>query len=156
MTSIEQTRDRSCAGYTLLEMLVVVAIMALVASIAVPLVKGKPSDNVRLRAAVSAFTGAIRATRANAILRDSQALLIVDVDQRLLSSPTLPPRSFAPEIVVQLQVAEPERLSSSRGGIRFYPDGTSTGGDVRLSLHGRETRICVNWLTGEPRIGSEC
>jgi general secretion pathway protein H len=156
MTRIEQTDDRSSAGYTLLEMLAVVAIMALVASIAVPLVNGKPSDNLRLQAAVYAFTGAIRATRANAILRDTQAVLIVDVDQRTLSSPALPPRSFAPEIAAQLEVAAPERLSPSRGGIRFYPDGTSTGGDVRLSLHDREARICVNWLTGEPRVGSGC
>ena len=156
MIGIGRTGGRDCAGFTLLELLVVVALMALAASIALPLLSGKPTDNLRLRAAVYDLTGAIRATRAAAILRDTQAVLIVDVDHHTLTSPALPQRSFAAEIGAQLQVAAPERLSPSRGGIRFYPDGTSTGGDVRLSLHGRESRICVNWLTGEPRVGSQC
>ena len=156
MIRIAQTGGRYCAGFTLLELLVVVALMALATGIALPLLSGRPTDNLRLRAAVYDLTGAIRATRAAAVLRDTQAVLIVDVDHHTFISSALAPRSFSPEIAAQLQVAAPERLSSSRGGIRFYPDGTSTGGDVRLSLHGRESRICVNWLTGEPRVGSQC
>jgi general secretion pathway protein H len=147
---------RYCAGFTLIELLVVVALMALATGIALPLLNGKLTDYLRLRAAVYDLTGAIRVTRAAAILHDTQAVLIVDVDHHTFTSPALPPRSFAAEIAAQLQVAGPERLSPSRGGIRFYPDGTSTGGDVRLSLNGRESRICVNWLTGEPRVGSQC
>jgi general secretion pathway protein H len=156
MTGIEQNGGRYCAGFTLLELLVVVALMALATGIALPLLNGKPTENLRLRAAVYDLTGAIRATRAAAILHNTQAVLIVDVDDHTFTSPVPPARSFAPEIAAQLQVAAPERLSPSRGGIRFYPDGTSTGGDVRLSLHGRESRVCVNWLTGEPRVDSQC
>jgi general secretion pathway protein H len=156
MTRAKHTNCATAAGYTLLELLVVVAIMALVASIAVPFISGSASDTLQLNAAVHVLTGAIRATRANAILRDTQAVLIIDADKRTFSSPAIPARAFGSDIDAHLQVAEPERLSPSRGGIRFYPDGTSTGGDVRLSLHGHEARICVNWLTGEPRLGSDC
>lgn len=156
MIGIGRPGDRYCAGFTLLELLVVVALMALATGIALPLLNGKPTENFRLRASVYDLTSAIRATRAAAILHGNQAVLIVDVDDHTFTSPALPARSFAPEIAAQLQVAAPERLSPSRGGIRFYPDGTSTGGDVRLSLHGRESRVCVNWLTGEPRVDSQC
>jgi general secretion pathway protein H len=156
MIRFGQPGGRYCAGFTLIELLVVVALLALATGIALPLLNGKPTDYLRLRAAVYDLTGAIRVTRAAAILHDTQAVLIVDVDHHTFTSPALPPRSFAAEIAAQLQVAGPERLSPSRGGIRFYPDGTSTGGDVRLSLNGRESRICVNWLTGEPRVGSQC
>jgi general secretion pathway protein H len=155
MTNSRKTRH-PCAGYTLLELLVVIAIIGLASAIALPLLTGKPSDSVRLHTAADAFAGAVRATRASAIQHDAQAVLIVDLDRHTLTSPALAPRNFAPEIGAELRVAEPERVSPSRGGIRFYPDGTSTGGDLHLSLHGRETRICVNWLTGEPRVGSNC
>lgn len=145
-----------CAGFTLLELLAVIAIISLASAIAIPFLHGSSSDSVRLRAAADAFTGAVRATRASAIEHDSQAVLMVDLDRHTLTSPALRPHNFAPEIGAELTVAEPERVSRSRGGIRFYPDGTSTGGDLHFSLHGRDTRICVNWLTGAPRIGSDC
>jgi general secretion pathway protein H len=155
MTGSRHTRHSSCAGYTLLELLVVIAIIGLASAIAIPLLNGRPSDTVRLRAAADAFSGAVRGTRASAIQHDGQTVLMIDLDRHTLTSPALA-RNFAPEIGGELRVAEPERVSPSRGGIRFYPDGTSTGGDLHLSLHGRETRICVSWLTGEPRVGSDC
>jgi general secretion pathway protein H len=155
MTNYQKNRH-PCAGYTLLELLVVIAIIGLASAIAVPLLNDRSSDNVRLRAAADAFAGAVRATRASAIQHDSQAVLMVDLDRHTLISPALAPRNFPAEIGAELRVAEPERVSPSRGGIRFYPDGTSTGGDLHLSLNGREIRLCVNWLTSEPRIGSDC
>ena len=51
-----------------------------------------------------------------------------------------------------MTIAEPERMRDV-GGIRFYPDGQSSGGDIVLSLDGRSSRIIVNWLTGEARLG---
>jgi general secretion pathway protein H len=145
-----------CAGFTVLEMLVVITIIGLASAIAIPLLNGRSSDNVRLRVAADAFTDAVRATRASAIEHDSQAVLMVDLDRHTLTSPALAPHRFAPEISAELTVAAPERVSRSQGGIRFYPDGTSTGGNLHLSLDGREIRICVNWLTGAPRIRSDC
>ncbi len=43
-------------------------------------------------------------------------------------------------------------LAPGRGGIRFYPDGSSTGGRVTLSLEGLQMRVDVEWLTGRVRI----
>ncbi|HZP79822.1 MAG TPA: GspH/FimT family pseudopilin [Pseudolabrys sp.] len=154
--SFAKGTDDSAAGYTLLELLAVMAIMALVATIAIPFLRGGTSDSLRLREAIHDVAGALRVTRANAILRDTQSVLVVDVDAHTLSSPALPARHFGHDILARVKVAEPERLSPSRAGIRFYPDGSSTGGEVRLSLRGHESQICVNWLTGEPRIGADC
>jgi general secretion pathway protein H len=68
----------------------------------------------------------------------------------------IPQGSFAADIVAQLKIAEPERQTPSRGGFRFFADGSSTGGDVLLRLGSREARICVNWLTGEAQDGRAC
>jgi general secretion pathway protein H len=154
MTPI-QSADCATAGYTLLELLVVVAIMAVVATIAFPPV-GRGSDRLRLDAAVHGISDVIRSTRAAAILRDQEAVVVIDADAHSLSSSLVPARGFASDISITAEVADPERLSPTRGGIRFYPDGTSTGANIRLSLHQREARICVNWLTGEPRLAAIC
>jgi general secretion pathway protein H len=54
-------------------------------------------------------------------------------------------------MTVALTVAETERVANI-GGIRFFPDGQSSGGEIALTLEGRSARIAVNWLTGEPQL----
>jgi general secretion pathway protein H len=148
--------DRSLiAGFTLLEMLVVITIMALVATIAVPLL-GHPSNTLLLETTARDLAGALRLTRAAAIAQNIDVALDIDVDRHTFQSPVIPLRSFAPGIVATLKVAEPERVSSSHGSFRFFPDGSSTGGDVVLHLRDMEARICVNWLTGEARRTKDC
>ena len=39
------------------------------------------------------------------------------------------------------------------GGVRFYPDGSSTGGRVLISRGGHGYQVGVTWLTGRIAIG---
>jgi general secretion pathway protein H len=145
----------SVAGFTLIEMLVVMTIMALVATLAVPML-AQPSNALRLETTARAIAGALRLTRAAAIGQNADIALDIDVDQHTFKSAAVAAQSFAPGIVAELKVAEPERTTRSHGAFRFFPDGSSTGGDVVLRLGDREVRICVNWLTGEARRRKDC
>jgi general secretion pathway protein H len=148
--------DKVVAGFTLVEMLVVVTILALIASMALPFFARAHSDRLRLQSATDTFLAALRLTRAKAILGNTEAVLAIDVDGHTFESPAIPARAFESDILAALKVAEPERPTQSRGGFRFFPDGSSTGGDLSLRLHGLETKICVYWLTGEARQGATC
>jgi general secretion pathway protein H len=143
------------AGFTLIEMLVVMMILAVVATIGVPLLSNG-SDGLRLQAASSELATALRITRSAAIARNLESALLIDVDRRLFRSPVISERSFARDIDAKLTFASGIQSARSEGGFQFFPDGSSTGGDVTLSLHGKETRICVHWLTGEVRERSTC
>ena len=44
---------------------------------------------------------------------------------------------------------------NGRGGIDFFPDGTSTGGRITLALEGRNRRIDIEWLTGRIRVAED-
>jgi general secretion pathway protein H len=153
-------RSRRCryqweAGFTLVEMLVVVTIIALIASVALPML-GRPSEKLRLRAIADGLIAALRLTREAAIVRNVETVLTIDVDRRTLQSVVVPLRRFAPEVVAKLQFAAPEQAGQSTGAFRFFPDGSSTGGTLTLSLHEQREIICVQWLTGEARQPPNC
>jgi general secretion pathway protein H len=155
MTDCQRRAGASRSGFTLLEMLVVLTILALIATVALPNLM-HPSDRRRLDAAAQGLLGAIRLTRATAITRNAEMALEIDVDRRTYYSPAVRARSFGPDMVVRLTVAGPKQSTASRGGFRFFPDGSSTGGDVELLLGGKEARLCVDWLTGAVRQGGAC
>src|SRR5882672_11278980 len=103
------------AGFTLIEMLVVVTILALVTAIFVPLFSNNP-DGLRLRTASNELTAALRVTRAAAILRNSEVTLAIDVDRRIFQSAVVSPRPFARDINAKLTFASGVSSAQSEGG----------------------------------------
>jgi general secretion pathway protein H len=155
MTLLGSAPIPRAAGFTLVEMLVVITILGLIAAISLPALT-TPSDSVRLRAVTSEIIAALRMTRAAAITAHRDMALVLDLDARTLQSPAVPQKRLPPELTAEMVIAEPERISPSRGAFRFFSDGSSTGGDIRLHLAGREARICISWLTGQTREGDQC
>jgi general secretion pathway protein H len=151
MIKIEKhSRSDKAAGFTLLEMLVVLAILGLTAAMAVPLLS-RGSEALRLETASGELAAALRVTRSAAIVRNTQTTLVIDVNRRTFGSPVVAQRSFAPNIDAKLTYASGIRSAPSDGGFQFFPDGSSTGGDVTLSLRGKQVKLCVDWLTGTVR-----
>jgi general secretion pathway protein H len=155
MTGRLGSERSSQAGFTLLEMLVVIVIIALATAIAMPNL-ARPSDGVRLQATARNLINALRLTRAMAIGRNAEIALQIDIDKRTFTSPAIRAQSFGPDMTAELTFAKPEQTARSTAGFRFFPDGSSSGGDVRLRLRNAETAICVNWLTGEAQRGEHC
>jgi general secretion pathway protein H len=143
------------AGFTLLEMLVVLTILALTATLAIPLLSSG-SEGLRLETAASEIATALRFTRSAAIARNTQLVFLIDVDRRTFGSPVVPRHSFASNILAKVTFGAGVRSATSDGGFKFFPDGSSTGGDVTLSLRGSQTKLCVDWLTGTVRTASVC
>jgi general secretion pathway protein H len=142
-------------GFTLVEMLVVLAILALTTTFAVPLLSGG-SEGLRLDMASSELAAALRVTRSAAITRNVQMALMIDVDRRTFGSTVVSERPFAPNIEAKLTFASAMRSAPTDGGFQFFPDGSSTGGDVTLSLRGKQAKLCIDWLTGTVRKGPPC
>ena len=95
-------------------------------------------------------------SKSAAIARNAEIALVIDVDKRTFASTAVRMQSFGPDIAAELTFAEPERTARSTGGFRFFPDGSSSGGDVHFRLRGGEAKVCVNWLTGEAQLGEHC
>jgi general secretion pathway protein H len=143
------------AGFTLIEMLVVLTILALTTTLILPLVSGG-SEGARLQMAAGDLASAFRLTRSAAITRNRDISLMIDVNRRMFSSAVVSQRAFAPDIDAKLTFATGLGAGTADGGFRFFPDGSSTGGDVTLSLRGKQTTLCVDWLTGVVRRDQAC
>jgi general secretion pathway protein H len=85
--------SRKDAGFSLLELLVVLAIVAVMTGLSMPAI-ARRSDNLMLRVAVRELTDSLRLTRSNAIARNSEMVLIIDVEERMFLSPAAPSRAW--------------------------------------------------------------
>jgi general secretion pathway protein H len=94
----------------------------------------------------------LRYTRVRAIVEKSEKLFMVNVDERSYQAPGRKEVSLPEEVDLTLTTARSEMSSENVGGIRFFPDGGSTGGHIEMYVNGREYRINVAWLTGEATL----
>jgi general secretion pathway protein H len=136
------------AGFTMLESLVVLALVAMMAGMASQLLR-PPSGRLKLETSARTLCATLRATRARAIATNSEAAVIVDVYAKTFASPVGKPGVLPADAVVTLDVAHTQHLSPRAGAVTFFPDGGSTGADIILRLPDARASIGVNWLTGE-------
>lgn len=143
-------RLRRRAGFTMLESLVVLALVAMVVGMSGQLLR-PPSGKLRVESATRALCATLRATRSRAIATNSEQSVVIDLDRKSFSSPVGADGALPADALISMDIASTQRLSDRRGAIAFFPDGTSTGGDLTLAVPEARAAIGVNWLTGEAK-----
>ncbi len=139
-------------GFTLLELLVVLSIAAVMIAVVPPLISSA-LPGARLKATAREMAAGLRVARTRALTRRAETSLLFDLDRRRYGLAGQPLRHRIPEgIEVKLLTAESELQGGRRGGIRFFPEGGSTGGRVTLTSGRRALGVDVDWLTGRIRI----
>ncbi len=136
------------AGFTLVEIIVVLVIMALVMGL-VGANLGRSITSAKIKSASQNVMAALRYTRGQAILKRQEQTLEVDLKTRAYTAPGKKPRVLPEGMEVTVVTAETELQGEDLAAIRFYPDGSSTGGKISLEARGRIREITVAWLTGE-------
>jgi general secretion pathway protein H len=141
-------------GFTLVELLVVLAIGGLLLAVAPPLINAA-LPGVELKAAARRTAGALRLAREIAIADGRDAAWVLDIEQhRYRIDGDHRSGSLPDDLELELVAAEEEMQSEQVGAIRFYPDGSSTGGRVILKRGDAGFQVGVNWLTGRILIAA--
>lgn len=132
------TDDRHANGFTLIEVLVVLAITALVTGLAFPALQ-TIAANWRFRAATTTLAARLSGARATAIAGDRA----VDF------------AAAGEAVVVEGRISRFEPGMTTRTdpgtGITFFPDGSSTGGEVALSDRHRSAAFIIDQASGLAR-----
>ncbi len=131
---------RGQRGFTLLEILVALVIGVLLVALVPPLLSGM-SGATELRGAARQLAAGLRSARNEAITRQlAQHRFGVTGDPRAIKLPD--------GLELKLYTAQSELIDAATGNIRFFPDGSSTGGHITVSGPKLAYQVNVDWLTG--------
>lgn len=140
------------AGFTLIEVVCVLAITALLAALVLPAVP-RATSQARLAGYAVEVAALLKGDRNAAIRNHVPVATMLDGDRREV-------RSGASDTVVEIPADVTfaallaQRCSGRRAGstIDFFPGGESCGGAIAVSRNGVGYQIRVNWLTGGVEI----
>ncbi len=139
---------RTQSGFTLIELLVVMLIMGALITLA-PAAFHRIAPGLEMKAAAREVAGVLRQARGQAIRDNRETAVLIDAAKKVYRlGRGARDHALSAALQVSLVTAASEQLDDTRGRIRFFPDGTSTGGRVTLSRDDRKFDITVDWLTG--------
>ena len=140
------------AGFTLIEVVCVLAIVALLAALVLPAIPRATSQE-RLAGYAVEVAALLKGDRNAAIRSHAPVATTLDADRREV-------RSGGSDAVVEIPADVTfaallaQRCSGRPTGstIDFFPGGESCGGTIAISRNGVGYQIRVNWLTGGVEI----
>jgi len=135
-------------GFTLLELIVTLVVLAVAVGLVAPTI-GRGTETLRARAEVAGFSATFRHAREQAITTRQPYTVAVNPPNRLLIVTTGEDEvrwTRALSSRVDIRAETPGSLA-----VRFEPQGTSSGGEYRLSSGKITYRVIVDPVTGRVR-----
>jgi general secretion pathway protein H len=133
------------SGFTLIEVMAVMLIIALVASLVAVMTPG--TGRAKLKALTLEIAALLRRERLAAILTRHDRQVSLDGERRMLVGDGGGVIAVPPDVVVDVLGAN-ELWGGRLAVVRFHPDGASSGAVLRLSREGAQYEVRVNWYTG--------
>lgn len=131
-------------------MVLVIGAMIYTLLLGVPM---RGSSIADLKAAARTLASGLRHAQSTAMATRRDATLTLDLDAREFQvTGGEGTRALPRDLELKLFTAQTEVENERRGSIRFYPDGSSTGGRITVASGERKYLVDVDWLTGRVTI----
>ena len=129
-----------------------IVVIAMAVAVVAPNI-GSGNQTASLNATAREIASALRFARGHALTHRKEAVFLVNLEENSYQL-TDKKKVFkmTKDIAVILDIAQSQIIDEDHGGIRFFPDGSSTGGRITLELGENKRQIDVNWLTGQVEI----
>ena len=136
-------------GFTLLELIVVLFIIVLGFSV-VGINLSSGNNSTEVKAAARDIVSALRYARGQALMTHEETTVALNLAENTYTVSGRDKIYIIPEaIAVTVVTAQSELTGEGLGNIRFFADGSSTGGRITLERPNTTWQIDINWLTGQ-------
>lgn len=140
------------AGFTLMELIVVLALIGLAAAVAAPRLGGV-RETAALRSAALGLGTQLRAMHAAALRDNTDQALTIDVERRSFwTSADRRLHPLPPQMAISVWGPGLEKPTPRTVAIRFRPDGSACDANILLRQGERSAMLRVDWLTSATRI----
>jgi general secretion pathway protein H len=139
---------RAAQGFTLLEILIVVTLIAALSLIMLGAMSGG-IDGLRMRSAAKELATELRFARAQAIATGSVQRFSIVPDKRSWSGAKNRHGEVPKTLDVKFIGVRQVQTRDGEGVVLFFEDGASTGGRIQLSHNNAVWNVDIAWLTGE-------
>jgi type II secretion system protein H len=138
-------------GFTLLELVVTLLILAIATGLAAPAI-GRTAETIRARAEVARFSALLRHAREQAITTRRPHSLVIDPTDHwvaiMAGDEVQQRRQLSADLLIE---ADPPPALT----VRFEPHGVSSGGSFRVTTGAVRHRVRVDGLTGRVKAQRE-
>ncbi len=139
-------------GFSLIEVMLVLALGALLMGVVATSLHTGPT----FRQATREISTSLRQARAQALLHQQVVVWKMDTKAKHYwlegNHVDKTDKTLATDIEAKINTAASEVYGLGQGGIRFFPDGSSTGGSVELLFKQQTVKINVEWITGRVSV----
>jgi general secretion pathway protein H len=143
------------AGFTLLELIVALAVLALAAAVVTPAV-GRGADSLKARAEVAGFAATLRHARERAITSQRSYRVAIDPEAHKVVIEGLQASEDDKEVRETRTLSSRLVLEATRGTeVTFDARGMATGGHFKVTAGGIVYHVTVDRLTGRVRTTRE-
>ncbi|WP_020560380.1 GspH/FimT family pseudopilin [Thiofilum flexile] len=144
-----QTGGGGIRGFSLIEVMIVLALTGLLMGV----VATNLTEGPVLRESAREVLASLRHARSSAIMSQKQTRWMMNTASRTFQIEGIKQeRTLSAAIELKLHTAASEVMGKDQGAIRFFPDGSSTGGAVDVSYKGQTYKVNVEWVTGRVSI----
>jgi len=135
-------------GFTLLELIVVLFIVVLGFSV-VGINLSSGNDATELKVAARDIVSALRFARGEALISHQETTVTLDLAENTYTVSGRDKVYSIPKAIDVTVVTAQNELTEGSASIRFFADGSSTGGRITVELGKAAWQIDINWLTGQ-------
>ncbi len=135
-------------GFTLIEIIIVILLGSLIIGLVSPGII-RSMQRSELNQVGKNLVSDLRYARAQALINNREERITFNLNDNSYKVPQKNRTVTIPDtLTLTLVTAESELDQNNIGGIRFFPNGSSTGGHITLTGKNKTWEISVAWLTG--------